>query len=370
MPVLGAARPRPPAAAGPPGQRRARQDPAADARSTPGPTTAGSRCIADGGRRRRPHHRRRRAARPDRLDRSDDREGDDNDDRQRRGRTRPRATPRCSSWRCSTTTTSRRGDAVDMTDELLDAHHRVLARLARAVDATPAAGARWCTARPSPSSCSPTSRPEPIIAAPTTSLPEPLAAAATGTTATSGSATPAFSLYALLRLGFTDEARAFIGWLSERLGDERRRRPASSARCGCSTTSTATRPIEEIELDHLRGYRDSTPVRVGNAAVDQLQLDIYGELIDSVYLFNKYGAGISTTRGRTSSRSSNGCWRTGTATTPGMWEVRGDDRAVHHLAADVLGGHRAHHPHRPAARPARRPRRLVEGRATRSTSAS
>ena len=53
-------------------------------------------------------------------------------------------------------------------------------------------------------------------------------------------------------------------------------------------------PDKEVELDHLSGYRDSTPVRVGNAAVDQLQLDIYGELIDSVYLFNKYGPGISS----------------------------------------------------------------------------
>lgn len=49
---------------------------------------------------------------------------------------------------------------------------------------------------------------------------------------------------------------------------------------------------EEI-LDHLEGYKGSSPVRVGNAAYKQLQMDIYGELMDSVYLFNKHGTPIS-----------------------------------------------------------------------------
>ena len=101
----------------------------------------------------------------------------------------------------------------------------------------------------------------------------------------------AFTIYALLKLGFTDEAAAFMEWLSERMGttDESVDDPDLGPLRVLYTIDGEV-PVEEHELDHLRGYRDSQPVRVGNAAVGQLQLDIYGELIDSVYLFNKYGA--------------------------------------------------------------------------------
>lgn len=51
--------------------------------------------------------------------------------------------------------------------------------------------------------------------------------------------------------------------------------------------------LEEYELNHLDGYRSSRPVRIGNGAYDHLQLDIYGELLDGIYLYNKYGAPVS-----------------------------------------------------------------------------
>ncbi len=131
-----------------------------------------------------------------------------------------------------------------------------------------------------------------IVAAPTTSLPEEIGGSRNWDYRYVWIRDAAFSLYALLRLGFTDEAGAFMRWLSERIGE----RPDADDALGPLRVLydiDGNVPDEERELDHLAGYRGSRPVRVGNAAVSQLQLDIYGELIDSVYLFNKYGSGIS-----------------------------------------------------------------------------
>jgi len=130
-----------------------------------------------------------------------------------------------------------------------------------------------------------------IIAAPTTSLPELIGGSRNWDYRYVWIRDAAFSLYALLRLGFIDEANAFVRWLSERLGQD-----ADGAELGPLRVLydiDGNLPQTEFTLDHFSGYRDSKPVRVGNAAVDQLQLDIYGEIIDSVYLFNKYGPGIS-----------------------------------------------------------------------------
>jgi GH15 family glucan-1,4-alpha-glucosidase len=85
-------------------------------------------------------------------------------------------------------------------------------------------------------------------------------------------------------------------------------------------------PEDEVELDHLRGYRDSRPVRVGNAAVEQLQLDIYGELIDSVYLFNKYGPGISDDAWHDVTDIVDWVMHNWERDDAGMWEVRGEVR--------------------------------------------
>ncbi|MCW2830935.1 MAG: glucoamylase [Aeromicrobium sp.] len=165
-----------------------------------------------------------------------------------------------------------------------------------------------------------------IIAAPTTSLPEVVGGDRNWDYRYVWMRDAGFSLYALLRLGFTDEARAFVAWLSRRLGDERDDGHGLGPLRVLYDIDGNT-PADERELDHLSGHRRSRPVRVGNAAASQLQLDIYGELIDSVYLFNKHGAGISANAWADVTRVVSWLcdnWRRDDA---GMWEVRGELRA-------------------------------------------
>ena len=165
-----------------------------------------------------------------------------------------------------------------------------------------------------------------VIAAPTTSLPEHVGGGRNWDYRYVWVRDAGFSLYALLRLGFTAEARAFIGWLSERLGQERKENHDLGP-LRVLYDIDGNQPTEETELDHLRGYRDSTPVRVGNAAVEQLQLDIYGELIDSIYLFNKYGAGISSDAWDDVVQVVEWVTENWDRDDAGMWEVRGETKA-------------------------------------------
>jgi len=127
-----------------------------------------------------------------------------------------------------------------------------------------------------------------IVAAPTTSLPEAIGAERNWDYRYTWMRDASFTLYSLLRIGFTEEAAAFMEWLEARC----RELPEGETLQIMYGIDGRHELPEEI-LDHLEGYRGSRPVRIGNAAWQQLQLDITGELMDSVYLYNKHASPIS-----------------------------------------------------------------------------
>jgi len=159
-----------------------------------------------------------------------------------------------------------------------------------------------------------------MVAAPTTSLPEELGGVRNWDYRYTWIRDTAFSLYALLRLGFTDEAAGFMDWLTDRFR-ERVGHESGPLQIMYGIDGRAELP-EEI-LDHFEGYRRSAPVRIGNGAADQLQLDIYGELIDSVYLFNKHATPISHDAWNDLSRIVEWVCDNWDQADEGIWETRG-----------------------------------------------
>ncbi|MEE8346334.1 MAG: glycoside hydrolase family 15 protein, partial [Dehalococcoidia bacterium] len=121
-----------------------------------------------------------------------------------------------------------------------------------------------------------------ILAAATTSLPEAIGGPRNWDYRFTWIRDASYSLYALFILGYTDEARAFKDWLEWSTVGRARDLQIMYGLAG-------ERRLTETELPRLEGYRGSRPVRTGNAAYSQFQLDIYGELLDSAHLYRKFG---------------------------------------------------------------------------------
>jgi len=159
-----------------------------------------------------------------------------------------------------------------------------------------------------------------IVAAPTTSLPEQIGGERNWDYRYVWVRDAAFCVYALLRLGFTGEAEAFMNFVTRHVspGDGKPSGPLQIM-YGIDGRTDLT----ERELDHLEGHKSSAPVRIGNAAAEQLQLDIYGALIDSIYLYDKWAKPISS--GQWDDVCALVDWVCGNWDQPdeGIWETRG-----------------------------------------------
>jgi GH15 family glucan-1,4-alpha-glucosidase len=159
-----------------------------------------------------------------------------------------------------------------------------------------------------------------IIASPTCSLPEKIGGQRNWDYRYTWIRDAAFTVYALLRLGFTNEATKFMNWIGHL--------------CHKRDPNGYLQPIYGIDgrhelkeeiLDHLEGYKCSSPVRIGNDAYRQLQLDIYGELMDSVYLYNKHVAPISYDMWAELRLIINWVCDNWERQDRGLWEVRGKE---------------------------------------------
>jgi GH15 family glucan-1,4-alpha-glucosidase len=164
-----------------------------------------------------------------------------------------------------------------------------------------------------------------LIAAPTFSLPERIGGVRNWDYRYTWLRDATFTLYALIRLGYVEEVEAFIGWLKGRLSDDAQRGPLQ-----VMYGIDGRQKLDEITLDHLSGYENSRPVRIGNAAYQQLQLDIYGEMMDSIYLANKYGQAISYAGWQDVQRILGWLGQNWQRPDEGIWEVRGGGREFLH----------------------------------------
>jgi GH15 family glucan-1,4-alpha-glucosidase len=162
-----------------------------------------------------------------------------------------------------------------------------------------------------------------IVAAPTCSLPEAIGGVRNWDYRYTWIRDAAFTVYGLLRIGFTEEAARFRDWLQERWHDADSN---SDGPLQLMYGVDGRADLTEETLDHLEGYRGSRPVRIGNAAHRQLQLDIYGELMDAVYLHNKYVEPIGYDSWLRLRRLIDWLCDNWKREDEGIWEVRGGRR--------------------------------------------
>src|SRR3954451_20080756 len=168
-----------------------------------------------------------------------------------------------------------------------------------------------------------------IVAAPTTSLPETVGGERNWDYRFSWIRDSSLTLEALYIGACPDEAEEFVSFMTSAAGGR-----AGEGSLQIMYGIGGEHDLSERTLEHLRGWRDSRPVRVGNGAWDQVQLDVYGELLNALHTYRErlgdlhpeiraFVADLADTAARR--------WR---ETDSGIWEMRGDPR--HHLSSKVM----------------------------------
>ncbi|AKA23534.1 glycoside hydrolase family 15 protein [Pseudomonas chlororaphis] len=133
-----------------------------------------------------------------------------------------------------------------------------------------------------------------------------------------------FTVYAFMRLGFVEEANAYMRWLRGRVSDC----CDQPTKLNILYAIDGRQELPETLLAHFSGHGGATPVRIGNQAFEQVQLDIFGELLDAVYLVNKYGEAISHEGWQHAVDVVDQVCASWDGKDVGIWEMRGEE---HHF---------------------------------------
>lgn len=160
-----------------------------------------------------------------------------------------------------------------------------------------------------------------LVAAPTAALPEQIGGERNWDYRYTWVRDSSFSVHTLLRLGYTDEATALGRWLKNRVAE---RDPGSAGPLAIMYRIDGSPDLREETLDHWAGYRNSSPVHIGNDAAGQLQLDIYGEAMDAIWYLDQHGVHIGQPGWLTICEMLE--WLVDNWDQPeeGIWETRGD----------------------------------------------
>ncbi|HEY6779141.1 MAG TPA: glycoside hydrolase family 15 protein [Thermoleophilaceae bacterium] len=168
-----------------------------------------------------------------------------------------------------------------------------------------------------------------IVAAPTTSLPETAGGERNWDYRFSWIRDSSLTIEALYIGACSDEVEEFVSFMTSSAGGR-----AGEGSLQIMYGIGGEHDLSERELPHLRGWRDSTPVRVGNGAWDQVQLDVYGELLNSLWLYHEKLGDLHLEIQQFVADLADTAARRWKETDSGMWEMRGESR--HHLSSKVL----------------------------------